>query len=488
VYILEDLSLPAVTPPEPVLPALVSSDDEPAIDIGYEESLVERQRVWDSNKPYHVPCDVVDSKGAMHVVDCYSDSTAALREIFVLSNSYHESIWVEANREVLFLPATSAIQKYSSTLKENILVSQEIRNMLVWIGLLQLMPRVADYIAQGNALVKRNQELANEVAGDGAEASEGVEAAVEVSAETKHIMNLFPLCDGVANIPKFTAVIGGSITTEKFAAIDNLIDLANTIINCGEMMIPFLGVMYKKQYVFSKHETGNYNEVCLYLLKQSKLRGTLLLLPNDVLIGDEAVKNLDRVYEKYDPEARDEGVEYEGEKTNLALDSTSTTVQKINGHIYDVGSSTCETICDTLKSSNIVLLWGPAGVCESSAFQFGQRCIIESISKKPDNGEGNTENAESNSKYTIVLGDSTCEWFSRVVDGDGEMGGDLVKYGRVSFMDRKSAPFIGILTMQNSNLLSNILLRAPNSDEFVYNDVVVNKDEEEEEEEDDDDE
>jgi hypothetical protein len=86
------------------------------------------------------------------------------------------------------------------------------------------------------------------------------------------------------------------------------------------MMIPFLAVMYKKQYVFRKHidsfyEIGNYNEVCLYLLKKSKLRGTLLLLPNDVLIGDEAVKNLDRVYEKFDPEARDEGVEYEGEKT-----------------------------------------------------------------------------------------------------------------------------------------------------------------------------
>lgn len=39
---------------------------------------------------------------------------------------------------------------------------------------------------------------------------------------------------------------------------------------------------------------------------------------------------------------------------------------------------------------------------------------------------------------TLLIGDNTVEWFSRVLDPDGQYGGDIVGTGKVDFATRKS--------------------------------------------------
>ena len=51
-----------------------------------------------------------------------------------------------------------------------------------------------------------------------------------------------------------------------------------------------------------------------------------------------------------------------------------------------------------------------------------------------------TDLIESVQKYprTLLIGDSTVEWFSRILDPDGEQGGNIVGAGRVAYATRKS--------------------------------------------------
>ena len=42
------------------------------------------------------------------------------------------------------------------------------------------------------------------------------------------------------------------------------------------------------------------------------------------------------------------------------------------------------------------------------------------------------------STRTLLIGDSTVEWFARILDPDGESGGDIVGAGRVAYATRES--------------------------------------------------
>jgi hypothetical protein len=90
----------------------------------------------------------------------------------------------------------------------------------------------------------------------------------------------------------------------------------------------------------------------------------------------------------------------------------------------------------------------------------------------------------------VLIGDATVEWFTRLLDADGEHGGDLVGAGMVSYATRESSVFAGLLGLLPSRLVQGCLAtRAPREDEFVYSQkkppVVEEDDEDDEDEEDD---
>ena len=58
------------------------------------------------------------------------------------------------------------------------------------------------------------------------------------------------------------------------------------------------------------------------------------------------------------------------------------------------------------------------------------------------------ESVETVMKFpkTLLIGDSSVEWFSRILDPDGELNGDIVGAGRVTYATRKSDVRISIFS------------------------------------------
>jgi len=323
------------------------------------------------------------------------------------------------------------------------------------------------------------------------------------SSAALHFARLFPGMDGSSPeaTPLFTAILGGSTSVEKLAAFDHLINLASTIILVGEFALPFLALSHRVSFARYATLCRNHKVVCKYLMKKAKLRGTRIVLPVDIISADEEVNAEERLkcFENVDKDARDEGAEYEGDKVNVKIntpisadipDSPIAPVQ-VSGFVYDVGSETCDAISQEISRCDLLFIWGTAGMCELSAFQAGHRAIVEAsvikpVSVDPSPAEPSGASADPSKKqprHTIIIGDSTVEWFARMSDADGELGGDLVKYGRVAFAARQSVFLAGLISMQKSVILDrgDVHFRPSlQESEWVYNTPFVPIEEEDE--------
>jgi hypothetical protein len=54
VFIVEDLRIPSIIPPEPELPILIEDDDDPPVSFGFEESEELRRKLWIDRRPHRV--------------------------------------------------------------------------------------------------------------------------------------------------------------------------------------------------------------------------------------------------------------------------------------------------------------------------------------------------------------------------------------------------------------------------------------------------
>jgi hypothetical protein len=459
IILIENISISNVIPEEPVLPEVFSDDEECAISIGLEESNLFRQQRWISRRPHRV--NVTISSG--ECVDCYADTSAALSEVYDLATKACGAIWVEGSPKTIFSPCSFAVQKCSAVSR---VVSNDLREAAVWVGVLQNMPR-ADSLLNESTDEKIPSFISN------------------------HFKSIFPSLSSDNNLsPNFGAVIGGDLRIEKMTVIDHLIDLTTNIFIVGEVAIPFLAL--SGRIIFSKYTSlcQEYRDAALALVKKSRLRGVNIILPTDIIEGEELIQLSDKQKcDKYDNEARDEGGEYEGETktTYLALpELVSGEEDKIyeniivKGYVYDVGSETCKLLEKEIPTYSILFVWGTVGVCEISSFQSGQRSLINASVKSGDD-EDSVNNMQP--LHSIVTGHSAVEWYSRISDPTGEIGGELSKYGRISYSCRESSFICGLLSMQNSSTLkSKLLLRSSHENEFIYNIPLKNSEEEEEEE------
>ena len=154
-----------------------------------------------------------------------------------------------------------------------------------------------------------------------------------------------------------------------------------------------------------------YKESCAVIFQRARLRGVNIILPVDLVVGDEKVTAyaVDKSYERFDPEARDEGFDYEGETKLTSLVSEEAIV--VSGYAYDVGPASISAMEKEIEKSNLLLVWGPCGLCEASAFQEGTKKFIGLTAKRPWSAEPTTECIKS--RHVLLVGDSTCEWFLR---------------------------------------------------------------------------
>lgn len=213
-----------------------------------------------------------------------------------------------------------------------------------------------------------------------------------------------------------------------------------------------MAVEYRAE--FSKHElaTNEFKNASLHLLKKARMRGVQLLVPTDVVIGETMLSEAERgrSIDVVDPSSRDDGIDYEGDTSTVALSSGAV----IGGYVYDIGPESTHAAIEVIRVSDVVLHWGAVGVCEHSSFQAGQRAVVEAMATKE-------ADPPVRGPHALVVGESTVEWFSRISDSDGERtagDGDLVKAGIVAYAHR-TASLVGLLCLHKSYVLDLVTKR-----------------------------
>ena len=150
------------------------------------------------------------------------------------------------------------------------------------------------------------------------------------------------------------AILGGSKVSSKIGVINNLLEIADTIIIGGGMAYTFSAAQGGKigNSLFEADWQNYANE----MVEKAKAKGVKLLLPVDTVCGD-----------KFAPDANVQTVEagcipdgWEG---------------------LDIGPKTVELYCSAVKDAGTVIWNGPMGVFEFEAFATGTKAVAEALSK-----------------------------------------------------------------------------------------------------------
>ena len=99
----------------------------------------------------------------------------------------------------------------------------------------------------------------------------------------------------------------------------------------GEFAIPFIGLL--RHVSFIKYETliSKYHFIARHMSIKARCRGCQLLLPLDVMIGDEMIPDTlkNKCYDDYDIDARDDGADFEGEAVVVRLTAVEEEVEDL---------------------------------------------------------------------------------------------------------------------------------------------------------------
>ena len=150
------------------------------------------------------------------------------------------------------------------------------------------------------------------------------------------------------------AILGGSKVSSKIGVINNLLEIADTIIIGGGMA-----------YTFSAAQGGavgdslleaDWKDYSLEMIQKAKDKGVKLLLPVDTVCADA-----------FAPDAKSQVVRA-GEIPD-------------GWEGLDIGPETVKLYCDAVKDAGTVIWNGPMGVFEFPAFAKGTKAVAEALSK-----------------------------------------------------------------------------------------------------------
>ena len=161
---------------------------------------------------------------------------------------------------------------------------------------------------------------------------------------------------GAISDPKrpLVAILGGSKVSSKIGVINNLLEIADTIIIGGGMA-----------YTFSAAQGGSvgnsllekdWEAYSLEMIEKAKAKGVKLLLPTDCVIADE-----------FSPDARTQVV------------PAGAIPEGWQG--MDIGPETVQRYCDAVKDAGTVIWNGPMGVFEFPAFAKGTEAVAKALSE-----------------------------------------------------------------------------------------------------------
>ena len=150
------------------------------------------------------------------------------------------------------------------------------------------------------------------------------------------------------------AILGGSKVSSKIGVINNLLEIADTIIIGGGMAYTFSAAMGGK--VGNSLLESDWMDYSLEMVEKAKAKGVKLLLPVDTVCADA-----------------------------FAPDANSQVVPA--GEIpdgwegLDIGPETVKLYCDAVADAGTVIWNGPMGVFEFPAFAKGTEAVAEALSK-----------------------------------------------------------------------------------------------------------
>ena len=150
------------------------------------------------------------------------------------------------------------------------------------------------------------------------------------------------------------AILGGSKVSSKIGVINNLLEIADTIIIGGGMAYTFSAA--QGGCVGSSLLEKDWMDYSLEMLKKAADKGVKLLLPVDTVCGD-----------KFAPDANRQVV-----KAGQIPDGWEG---------MDIGPETVKLYCDAVADAGTVIWNGPMGVFEFPAFAKGTEAVAEALSK-----------------------------------------------------------------------------------------------------------
>ena len=160
---------------------------------------------------------------------------------------------------------------------------------------------------------------------------------------------------GALAAPKrpLVAILGGSKVSSKIGVINNLLEIADTIIIGGGMSYTF-SAAYGGKIGNSLFE-ADWVDYCKEMVEKAKAKGVKLLLPVDTLCGD-----------KFGPDA------------NTMLVKAGEIVDGWEG--MDIGPETIKLYCEAVADAGTVIWNGPMGVFEFATFAKGTEAVAEALS------------------------------------------------------------------------------------------------------------
>ncbi len=219
---------------------------------------------------------------------------------------------------------------------------------------------------------KNDSELAKKMAAlagaDGVYVSDAFGAVHRAHASTAGVASYLPavsgfliqkeleVIGGALASPKrpLVAILGGSKVSSKIGVINNLLEIADTIIIGGGMAYTFSAAQGGK--VGDSLLEADWKDYSLEMIQKAKDKGVKLLLPVDTVIAD-----------KFAPDA-DSKVVPAGEIPD-------------GWQGLDIGPETVKLYCDAVKDAGTVIWNGPMGVFEFEKFAVGTKAVAEALSK-----------------------------------------------------------------------------------------------------------
>ena len=150
------------------------------------------------------------------------------------------------------------------------------------------------------------------------------------------------------------AILGGSKVSSKIGVINNLLEIADTVIIGGGMAYTFSAAMGGK--IGDSLLEADWEEYALKMMDKAKENGVKLLLPVDTVCAD-----------KFAPDANSQVV-----KSGQIPDGWEG---------LDIGPETVKLYCDAVADAGTVIWNGPMGVFEFPAFAKGTQAVAEALSK-----------------------------------------------------------------------------------------------------------